>query len=465
MTAKPADKNVQSGNSRVKVTIYGQVNKAVRVTSTGGSTKVDAVDNDGSSSRIGIRAVGKANPNLTIGGWHELEWQYDRRSATDVGNQGNERVRARHVDLWIDHKDFGQVWIGHGSIAADAADLFAVTGTGHIFGSAGVAADGVTAAKDSAGIASGKSRGWRLFSFFGARENRIMYVTPSLMGARLRLSYGENKSVSAGLRYGGAPPGVKDFSASFALGMRQDPNEATGKRKTAWGLSGGIKHSSGFNISGGYGAERVKGSPARPYSWYAEGGWSGKVNDAGATNIGVGYWRGNDGMYGTAEQYWVAINQNIDAAAADVYAGVAFDSGTVTHTTPGMPAIAAVAPTDAMIIANAAPTAAFEGRSVPTRYTVNPAATDANGDPVPLPADGATIALASDHTTVGDGETAVLDAADTPAAVTTLPDGYASLTYKAATAGSPAVPATPDTMSSVERDGVIIFIAGVRIKF
>ena len=72
---------------------------------------------------------------MTIGGWHELEWQENRRSGTNQGNAGNTRVRARHVDLWVDHKNLGQLWIGHGSIAGDAAGLFSVTGTGHVFGS------------------------------------------------------------------------------------------------------------------------------------------------------------------------------------------------------------------------------------------------------------------------------------------------------------------------------------------
>ena len=42
--------------------------------------------------------------------------------------------------------------------------------------------------------------------------------------------------------------------------------------------------------------------------------------------------RSGDGVHGSANQYWIAINQSLDAAAADVYAGVSFDSGSVTHT-------------------------------------------------------------------------------------------------------------------------------------
>ena len=59
MMAKPADKMINSGNSRVKVTVYGQVNKAFRLDQSAGASNIDIVDNDGASSRIGIRAVGQ----------------------------------------------------------------------------------------------------------------------------------------------------------------------------------------------------------------------------------------------------------------------------------------------------------------------------------------------------------------------------------------------------------------------
>ena len=66
--------------------------------------------------------------------------------------------------------------------------------------------------------------------------------------------------------------------------------------------------------------------------WGVSGGWSGKINDAGGTSIGIGYNRSSDGMYGKAQQYWAAVVQKVDAAAADVYAGVSYDSGSLTHT-------------------------------------------------------------------------------------------------------------------------------------
>ena len=153
MMAKPADKNIQSGNSRVKVTIYGQVNRAIRFANTGDETEITSVDNDGSGSKIGVRAVGKANPNLTIGALTELEWRNNHRSATNEGNSGDktkEDMRVRHVDLWLDHKDIGKISMGHGSMAGDASGLYELTGVSFVYGFAG--ANGTDGTKADASV-------------------------------------------------------------------------------------------------------------------------------------------------------------------------------------------------------------------------------------------------------------------------------------------------------------------------
>lgn len=424
MMAKPADKNIQSGNSRVKVTLYGQVNRAIRFANTGDETEITSVDNDGSSSRIGIRAVGKANPNLTIGALHELEWQENARSGTSAANDGsNVRVRSRHVDLWLDHKDIGKLSMGHGSMAGDASGLYELTGVSFVYGFAGAnGTDGTKAdasvkvltggsvAATTAGLAgteatmsaSGKARGFRPFNFFGFRQNRIRYDTPSLMGLRASASYGEMKTWSVGLSYAGAPPGVKNFSALFAAGFRKNDNDTT-----AWAVSGGIRHSSGFNVSGHYDADaKVLDGMAKNSQWGVSLGWSGKINDAGGTSIGLGYNRSTDGLEASAQQYWAAIVQKIDAAAADVYAGVSYDSGSVTHTVSAAEALAA----------NAA------GSGTPAEGNlVLPVATK----PTPC------YSMGTDST------------ADTP-------------TYVRGAAGSTC---------EIEREGVLNFVVGVRLKF
>ena len=173
MMAKPADKNIQSGNSRVKVTLYGQVNRAIRFANTGDNTEITSVDNDGSSSRLGVRAVGKASPNLTIGALHELEWQENARSSTGAQNDGaNVRVRQRHVDLWLDHKSLGKLSMGHGSIAGDAGGLYDLSGVGFVYGFAGAnGTDGVKADASVKVATAGADGAWETWATRGSRQS------------------------------------------------------------------------------------------------------------------------------------------------------------------------------------------------------------------------------------------------------------------------------------------------------
>ena len=186
--------------------------------------------------------------------------------------------------------------------------------------------------------ATGKARGFRPFNFFGARENRIRYDTPSLMGARVGLSYNENKGWSVGLTYAGAPAGVKNFTALFASGYRNNPAYDNGSRKRPLGpcpaASSTIRRASTSTGRTTRTAKKMRRA-SRMSQWGITLGWSGKLNDNGATSIGVGFNRSSDGADGSASQYWLAIVQKIDGAAADVYAGVSFDSGSVTHTSDG----------------------------------------------------------------------------------------------------------------------------------
>ena len=113
------------------------------------------------------------------------------------------------------------------------------------------------------------------------------------MGARLGLSYNENKGWSAGLTYSGAPAGAKNFTALFASGYRKRDDSST-----AWAVSGGIKHnSSGFNVNGSYDTDGEEDDDgAQNSQWGVTLGWSGKLNDSGATAVGVGFNQSSDGL-------------------------------------------------------------------------------------------------------------------------------------------------------------------------
>jgi cell division septum initiation protein DivIVA len=57
---------VTSGNDKVKVGLYGQVNRGVLIANDGNDTYFFNVDNDNSSTRFGINGKARANDDVTI---------------------------------------------------------------------------------------------------------------------------------------------------------------------------------------------------------------------------------------------------------------------------------------------------------------------------------------------------------------------------------------------------------------
>ncbi|MCK9197225.1 MAG: hypothetical protein M0P16_09615, partial [Syntrophales bacterium] len=64
-TAPPA--TITSGNDRIKLSISGQVDRAVNITNDGYSTNVYPVDNDASNSRVRLIGSAKMSDDLTLG--------------------------------------------------------------------------------------------------------------------------------------------------------------------------------------------------------------------------------------------------------------------------------------------------------------------------------------------------------------------------------------------------------------
>ncbi|MEQ8695717.1 MAG: hypothetical protein RLT05_04060 [Bauldia litoralis] len=341
------DKIVVSGNSRVKVTLYGQVNRAVRFYFSKNDGSVHHVDNDASSSRIGILARGRLFPDVTISALTEVEWQDNRRSITNDSNEGNTRLRSRVVDLWFTHADLGSLYMGHGSTAADAASLFSLSGTSIVFASHG-ADDGIrlsgNAAPAQTTAANAIFPGLYYAPTTGLRQNRIMYTSPRIAGFQVRVSHGENDQFEAAVRYAGSPFGMKDIRVLGAFGYIYQPNGGSsiptvnaGSANTYAGSLGVLHVPTGLNINGAAGTTVQHGNnfagQMNQSFWYVEGGWQGRIWAMGKSyfSVGAGTWNGgltrvpNNDIH--AWRINTAFVQAIDAAATDIYAGYAYYDG------------------------------------------------------------------------------------------------------------------------------------------
>ncbi len=321
MMAKPSKAGLVSGSSTVKVSLYGRLNPAIRFASNQSESSVQALDNSHSSSRFGINAVGAMNKKVTASALIEVGVNGPNRpgSGFDI-SAGAPAVDLRIAQGSISHADMGTLTIGHGWRAGSGGFGANFVGTGVVFGIWGPGGDALPATVDGATV--GKRHGAGPIYAFGAREARIHYSTPNLMGVGLEASYNQDKGWSAGASFSGFP-NMKEVS--IALNSAYHSNGENGE-STGFGVSGSVKHNSSGVIATG-----IYGEQDDNTAWMVEGGWTGKINDAGNTSVTIGYGEWGDGV-SSSTRYHFAVLQSIASAGTDVYFGVSFDTGDATHT-------------------------------------------------------------------------------------------------------------------------------------
>ena len=336
MMAKPSKEGVVSSSAATGVSLYGWVNPAIRVASTPNETSFQVLDNSLSGSRFGLKASGALNKKTTATAHIEVGLNGSSRGGTDYDTRAAAPgILTRITDVSLAHADMGTVTLGHGWLGGSGGFSSTFNSTNHVFwGIWGPSHDGLKPTVDGKAIDArhnAERHGGVSIRAFGTRMGRIKYATPSLMGMSLDTSYNQDKSWSVGVSLSGVP-GVKEVGFKMSGGFHSVPKDGAKAAQTHMGVSAGFKHNaSGLNVNGGYGAIRNKGG-GKLTAWYADGGWSGKLIDAGATAVQIGYgnWARDDA--GESTRYHVAVNQSVTAASADVYFGASYDTGTYQHT-------------------------------------------------------------------------------------------------------------------------------------
>ncbi len=320
MAKKGPDRGVVSTANSVR--LYGQVNRAIRFASTPSRSDFHSVDNGEANSRFGMVATTQLNKSVSGSAQLEMGWTGNGRGS-DFDGEAGAGFQFRHSVVTMTHKDMGTLSLGHSVIAGGGGSYFSsFAGTGLAFGVGGAANDGITATR---GDETGVARIGAPFGLFATRQGRILYRTPSLMGVTVEASHNEGDGWSVGGSLSGLP-GVKAAGVLFGAGYR-DHGDGT----TTTAVSGGVRHNaSGLSVNGWWVQAKASGA-ANHTAWMADVSWTGGVIDAGATSLTASYGVWESGA-GNTTRYFVAVNQNITAAASQLYAGVSYDTGETTET-------------------------------------------------------------------------------------------------------------------------------------
>lgn len=277
------------GGDKVAVEIYGQVNRAFLATDDGDSTDYYSVDNDHSSSRIGILGEAKVNDDLTIG--TRMEFEYQSNPSNLVNQDDKEPDGDSFDDRWIDaqitSKRFGKLYIGKGDTASNSTSEVDLSGTA-VVGYSGIQdfAGGILFYDEDTDTRSTTNVGDVFSNFDGlSRRNRIRYDTPEFAGFTLSGSILSDGGDVA-LRYAAQWADWK-FAAAVAYA---DPQAISRSIEHQYNGSASALHSSGLNFTVAGGLRELEDSSRDdPTFYYGKVGYRAKLFEVGETRFSLDY--------------------------------------------------------------------------------------------------------------------------------------------------------------------------------
>jgi predicted porin len=374
----------RKGNRKVSLTVSGLVNEALLFWDDGQESNVYVVTNEEAQSRV--RFLGEAD---IAAGWKagyliELGIRGSRGDRVDQdtpdGGSATDQLSTRHSAWWLSSKDYGKLWLGLTSDAADGITEINLANTNHFASSnKQYSGDGGSGffILDNAGnpVALGPTgtsalRWGNVSSPPGAaqqigeghRENLVKYETPTFAGFTASASWGEDDIWNVALRYKGEFSGFK-FAAGVAYSEINAGNLATWRRGAGdtneLGLSASLLHTeSGLYVTGAYGHLEDDGVAAgfddESDFYFIQAGIERKFFPVGKTTVFGEYWQTQRGAWGrpsdgalitidgevvtgsTYEGWGVGINQNF-SEVFDLYllynhttADISTTAGTLT---------------------------------------------------------------------------------------------------------------------------------------
>jgi len=335
-TTTPASADgVMSGNKN-SLTMSGQVNRAVLYMNDGDNSAVANVDNDSSSTRIRWIAKGKLNEAVTFG--TNIEMQAESNSSAQVTIQNHRAINSatngfnqRKMELYIDHKQFGRLWVGQGDTASNGAAEVDLSGStllgysGNTDTASSIAFVNSLAGSGTAGATSQavttKTSGNTNSNFDGlSRDDRLRYDTPSFAGFKLSTSYVANSQWDIAGRYSGKFGGVKvGLAAAYANSAANSTSQ-----KGLMTVSGSAKHDSGLGIALSWGKSKQKSAARKdPDGIYAKLFYDAKLFSTGTTAFFVDYSDRDDvNADGDNAKVWgIGVVQSLSAVGSEVYLG------------------------------------------------------------------------------------------------------------------------------------------------
>ena len=214
--APPDPKTVTSSQERVKLSIYGMVNRAVNVVDDGDDTDAYFVDNDNAESRVGFLGTAKINDDLTVGSRIELTIAPDKAGSVNQNNkEAGDVFEQRWASVAAESKRYGKLSLGKGFTASYGTASRDLSKTNVIAYVTVADTAGGMLFRQEDDVLTNLSIAEAFQSFDGLnRRSRVRYDTPTYKGFQLSTSLVTDERYDGALWWGGQGNGFKAIGAA-----------------------------------------------------------------------------------------------------------------------------------------------------------------------------------------------------------------------------------------------------------
>lgn len=315
------DKMVSSTNANVDVELYGQINRAALWADNGDSSKTYFVDNDFSSTRMGINAKAKATDDLDIGG--KIEYELLSNSSAKVNQENQDsgaELKLRWADTYLKSKSLGKLSLGHGSTFSDGTAETDLSGTTVTANSKLYAMAGGQLFYDDSSNELSSTTVKNVFNNLDglSRKDRVRYETPSFAGFSVGGSATEGGAFDAGLKYSRKFDGMT-MAGAIAWADPQDLDPDVDYQLDG-SLSLLLDMGLNFTLAGGQENMNQDGRDDGSF-WYGKVGYKANLFSPGVSAFSIDYGQFDDFVQNNdqGKSFGLAYVQSVKDWGTDFY--------------------------------------------------------------------------------------------------------------------------------------------------
>lgn len=309
-----------------RITLSGQVNRALLIWDDGRDSDVYVVDNDNGSTRLRLDGARGFAPGWRAGVFFEIEFETASSFFVNQTRDDQELIAERYLDGYLDGP-YGRLTLGHGSMATDLTAESDVSGSFNALypSNPALLVASLRFREDTPAAGFGPTVFGVFPNYDGlSRASRVRFDSAAWGGVQVSASYGQNDGRDLALRYGHSDDRVA-VSAAIGLGAFT-PDGAPERTRLSASLSV-LDKTTGLNLTLAA-ARQALDAPDRADGafGYAKLGLLRRFFPLGPTALGVDLYYGEDlenpvlGQSSQSLSYGAGIVQQIDGLGAELYA-------------------------------------------------------------------------------------------------------------------------------------------------